>query len=45
MPIMISKSRPTALAAEMGKALNMTLACTGKESELIIVCGENRIVF
>ena len=45
LPIMISKSRPTALAAEMGKALNMTLACTGKESELIIVCGENRIVF
>ena len=45
LPIMISKSRPTALAAEMGKALNMTLACTGKESELIFVCGENRIVF
>jgi FdhD protein len=45
LPIMISKSRPTALAAEMGQALNMTLACTDKESELIIVCGENRIVF
>ncbi len=43
LPIMISKSRPTALAAEMGRALNMTLACTDKESELIIVCGENRI--
>jgi FdhD protein len=45
LPIMISKSRPTALAAEMGKALNMTLACTGKESELIVVCGEKRIIF
>jgi len=45
LPIMISKSRPTALAAEMGKALNMTLACTGKNSEFILVCGENRIVF
>ena len=45
LPVMISKSRPTALAAEMGKALNMTLACTDKESELIFVCGENRIVF
>ena len=45
LPIMISNSRPTALAAEMGKALNMTLACTDKESELIFVCGENRIVF
>jgi FdhD protein len=44
LPIMISKSRPTALAAEMGQALNMTLACTDKESELILVCGENRIV-
>jgi len=44
LPIMISKSRPTALAAEMGQALNMTLACTDNESELIIVCGENRIV-
>ena len=45
LPMVISKSRPTALAAEMGKALNMTLACTGKESELIFVCGENRILF
>ena len=45
LPIMISKSRPTALAAEMGRALNMTLACTGKNSEFILVCGENRIVF
>jgi FdhD protein len=44
LPIMISMSRPTALAAEMGKALNMTLACTAKESELIVVCGEDRIV-
>jgi len=45
LPIMISKSRPTALAAEMGLALNMTLACVDKESELIFVCGQNRIVF
>jgi len=44
LPIMISKSRPTALAAEMGEALNMTLACTDQESELILFCGENRIV-
>jgi FdhD protein len=45
LPIMISKSRPTALAATMGRALNMTLACTGKDSEFILVCGENRIAF
>ncbi len=45
LPIMISMSRPTALAVEMGQALNMTMACVGKESELILVCGESRIVF
>jgi FdhD protein len=44
LPIMIGMSRPTALAAEMGQALNMTLACTDNESELILVCGENRII-
>jgi len=44
LPIMISMSRPTALAAEMGRALNMTLACADKESELLVVCGEERIV-
>jgi formate dehydrogenase assembly factor FdhD len=38
-------SRPTALAAEMGHALNMTLACVDKESDLIFFCGGNRIVF
>ena len=43
--IMIGMSRPTALAADMGQALNMTLACTDKKSGLILVCGESRIVF
>lgn len=45
LAIIISMSRPTALAAEMGQALNLTLACADKNSELIFVCGENRIVF
>lgn len=45
LPIMISLSRPTALAAEMGRSLNMTLACTDKEAGLIVFCGEQRIVF
>ncbi|MDY6792340.1 MAG: formate dehydrogenase accessory sulfurtransferase FdhD [Thermodesulfobacteriota bacterium] len=45
LPMMISKSRPTALAVEMGRALNMTLACAFGKSELILVCGQNRIVF
>jgi len=43
LPIMISNSRPTALAAQMGQNLNMTLAFPGKDEELIIVCGESRI--
>ena len=42
LPVVISNSRPTALAVEMGKALNMTLAFPD-ESELVIVCGEHRI--
>lgn len=45
LPIMIGMSRPTALAAEMGRSLNMTLACADRESELIFFCGEERIVF
>ena len=44
LPMMISNSRPTALAAEMGQALNMTLAFPAEENELIIVCGEKRII-
>lgn len=44
LPIIVSNSRPTALAAEMGRALNMTLAFPVKEAELIIICGEERIV-
>jgi FdhD protein len=44
LPIIVSESRPTALAVEIGKGLNMTLACTAKESELILFCGEKRII-
>ena len=44
LPIMISLSRPTSLAAEMGQALNMTLACIEKDSALMVVCGDNRII-
>jgi FdhD protein len=42
LQIMVSNSRPTALAVEMGKALNMTLAFPEK-ADLVIVCGESRI--
>ncbi len=44
LPIIVSKSRPTALAVEMGQTLNMTLACAPEESELILYCGEKRII-
>ena len=43
LPILVSESRPTALAVEMGNTLNMTLAFSYDESELVIVCGETRI--
>lgn len=44
LPIIVSKSRPTALAVEMGQTLNLTLACAPEESELILFCGEKRII-
>lgn len=44
LPIIVSKSRPTALAVEMGKSLDMTLACSSEESELIVFCGQKRII-
>ena len=43
IPMMVSKSRPTALAAQMGRMLNMTLACAFGDSKLMIICGEDRI--
>jgi FdhD protein len=43
IPMIVSKSRPTALAVEMGQALNMTLACAFEKSKLMVLCGENRI--
>lgn len=43
LPVIISQSRPTSLAVEMAKALNLTLAFSDRSSELVIVCGENRI--
>lgn len=43
IPVMISKSRPTAMAVQMGKGLNMTLACAFQSTKLLVVCGEHRI--
>jgi FdhD protein len=44
IPMIVSKSRPTALAVKMGRSLNMTLVCAFGKSELIVVCGEQRIL-
>jgi FdhD protein len=43
LPIVISVSRPTALAVAMGTALNITIAFYDGASEVTVVCGENRI--
>jgi len=43
IPIILSASRPTVLAVKLSRTLGMTLACTARESELIIFSGEGRI--
>jgi FdhD protein len=43
IPIVVGMSRPTALAAELGRCLNMTLACADRASGLILFSGANRI--
>jgi FdhD protein len=43
LSVMISHSRPTALAAEMGRSLNMTLAFPTAKDGLTVVCGRKRI--
>lgn len=40
--LMIGVSRPTSLAVELARAMNMTLACA-RENELMVFCGEGRI--
>jgi len=44
LQVLVSKSRPTALAVAMGRSLNMTIASAFDDSELIIFCGQDRIV-
>jgi FdhD protein len=44
LPVIIANSRPTALAARMGASLNMTLAFPTDDNQLMVVCGENRII-
>jgi FdhD protein len=44
LPILISLSRPTTLAVELGKTLNMTLACLGNKDGLCVFCGEEALL-
>jgi FdhD protein len=43
IPIILAKSRPTALAVDLAEQLNMTLACT-HEAGLYIFCNKERLV-
>jgi FdhD protein len=43
LPVIVSESRPTALAVEMVNMLNMTMAFSSSEFGLVTVCGEKRI--
>jgi len=43
LPILISMSRPTALAVELGRAQNITLACIGKKDGLLVFSGKERL--
>jgi FdhD protein len=40
--MIFSMSRPTALAVEIAKSMNMTLACVGRRGGFMIFCGKNR---
>jgi FdhD protein len=44
LPILVSVSRPTALAVELGRGLNMTLACMSRQNGLLVFCGKERLV-
>jgi FdhD protein len=43
IPILIALSRPTALAVELARTLNLTLATLAKEGGLYIYCGAERL--
>ncbi|CAN2040367.1 FdhD protein [Candidatus Magnetomoraceae bacterium gMMP-15] len=42
--IILSVSRPTALAVKLASQLNMTLACLSREGGLFIFCGKERLI-
>jgi len=45
IPIVLSVSRPTAIAVALAEQLNMTLACLAHGEGLYIFCGADRLVF
>jgi FdhD protein len=42
--MIISISRPTAMAVRMAKGLNITLACAFESKKILILCGEHRVI-
>ncbi len=42
---MLSRSRPTALAVELGRSLNMTLVCQSDGKDMIVFSGQERIIW
>jgi len=44
IPVIIAASRPTALALDLARNLNITLATQSKGEGLYIFCGEHRLV-
>jgi len=43
LEILVGISRPTALAVELARSVNMTLACA-KDGRLMVFCGDRRII-
>ncbi len=44
IPFLLSGSRPTSLAVDLGREMNMTLVCLHDDTDLIIFSGEERIL-
>jgi FdhD protein len=45
IPVILAVSRPTALAVQLARKLNMTLASLSADDGLFVYCGEERLEF
>jgi FdhD protein len=45
IPIVLSVSRPSAIAVALAEQLNMTLDCLAHDEGVYIFCGADRLVF